>query len=94
MQCVISGDLRFSQLLCYGKTFAEEIVAYGKTKVSSCNLFLRLRFLLKTIFLYLILLKVACRYAYYYSNGTNLQKIPKSVTNYFEDNVKELKEAN
>jgi hypothetical protein len=50
MQCVISGDVKFNQLLCYEKTIVEEIVAYGKTKVSSCNLFLRLCFLLKTIF--------------------------------------------
>jgi len=50
MQCVINGDVKFNQLLCYEETFVEEIVAYGKTKVSSCNLFLRLCFLLKTIF--------------------------------------------
>jgi hypothetical protein len=50
MQCVISGELRFSQLLCYEKIFAKEIIPYGKTKVSSCNLFLRLCFLLTTIF--------------------------------------------
>jgi len=37
MQCVISGELRFSQLLCYEETFAKKIIAYGKTMVSSCN---------------------------------------------------------
>jgi hypothetical protein len=50
MQCFISGKLRSSQLLCYEKTFVKKIVGYGKTKVSSCNLFLRLCFLLTTIF--------------------------------------------
>jgi hypothetical protein len=50
MQSVISGEVRSSQLLCYEETLAKEIVAYGKTMVSSCNIFLRLCFLLIIIF--------------------------------------------